>query len=1304
MAEDARVGELLEQALDLGLTPEVVCAHCPELAPEVRRRWERCRALDGELMALFPSSADLDRAAGAGPRRWEASERLPSIPGYDVVSILGHGGMGVVYKARHHALKRFVAVKMLLSGAYANANERARFRREAEALARLAHPHVVQVFDVGELEGRPYFTMELLEGGNLAGALGNIPQPAAESAEMIRTLAGAIESAHRSGIVHRDLKPANILLAPDGTPKVTDFGLAREVESTDLVTLSGTRVGTPSYMAPEQASKRWGEVGPPADVYALGAILYEMMTGRPPFRGESVADTERQLIHNDPAMPSQLNAAVPRDLETICLKCLRKAPGARYASAAALAEDLGRFQRGEPILARRVGLLERAIKWARRRPAAATMVAATIVIVALAIGFAVSFDRVRSAHRADIAMRQGRARQAIETSLALVGNLQQDERWTEAGHLLDDAATHLPDAGSPELAAALAAAQRDQRTAVALERVREGHLGSLNPYEEADKDYARTFADAGVDVEGAPGAAAERVRGSPIRQRLLAALDDWAFMIYELKRDAPGRQHLARELLALARRVDPDPAWRDRFRDLADWGDAAKLAGLARDAASQPTPPPPHQLAILVALEQSIEAKLDLLSPLRDAQRRSPWDFRTNWQLGHLLRALGSASEAVGFDRAALALRPDNVDARDELSLALYGCGRTDEAIDVIHCGLDISPHSDWLRSVLVLELADQGRWREARREYRAAVESDPASGAPETSRVMASALRAAGRRDEERGVLLAILSHDPADVGARYGLAKNYLDAGHPDQAVPLLRDLAKNRPNVAEYHMRLGEALTAAHRPDQAIAEFRAAADPAPKDRAAHYGLGVALAETGKLDEALDALQAAADLDPKQAATWGWIAKVRLRQFRLAEARDAAKRQLACLPPDLQPAVRRRIEICGLLANVDLSQPGVLDGRQPPEDPKVRAALAELLYRYARRPIAAARIYESLSRADAPVHPDDLYPAACAAAMASCGMGDDPEKLDAPARAHFRSRALDWLAADHGAWAAMEGKPGARHDVAVAMRARLESDELAGVRDPTALAALPPEERARWRSLWADTRALAERDPRAKVDQARAAAAHRGWSAAASLYSQAVDLDPDLDSDVWFELAAVRRLSGDESGYREATRTMAQRPTVRGYHLARALTLAPQSVEDLTRAEKASKAELEAASSQFWALTEQAALECRMGRPAVALGLIQRSCRANPRPGALVVNWLWEAMAEQTLGHTPEARELLGRATHWLDDQGPDRPPDTDKLGLHLHNWLEAQILLRELEVRTRLPPASRPGRESEGPGVAR
>jgi WD40 repeat protein/tRNA A-37 threonylcarbamoyl transferase component Bud32 len=387
--EEADQQALLGELLRLELHYRVRGGETPSLE-DYRARFPQAANL---LASLLGESATLAGDPGRGAEGAEPA--LPALPGYEVLAELGRGAMGVVYKVRQQQPRRLLAVKMLLAGAHASQRQ-ARFQAEADAIARLQHPNIVQVFEVGLAAGVPFFSMELVEGGTLAGKLAGVPQPPRQAAQLVQVLARAAHSAHERGVVHRDLKPANVLLTADGTVKIADFGLARLAQSgpdssdgdtTELIaaerglTETGAVLGTPSYMAPEQAQGKSKQVGPAADVYALGAILYECLTGRPPFRAESHLDTLLQVVSEEPVAPARLNAKVPRDLETICLKCLRKEPSQRYASAAALADDLGRFLAGQPITARPVGLAERTWRWARRNRAVASLTAAVLTLM-----------------------------------------------------------------------------------------------------------------------------------------------------------------------------------------------------------------------------------------------------------------------------------------------------------------------------------------------------------------------------------------------------------------------------------------------------------------------------------------------------------------------------------------------------------------------------------------------------------------------------------------------------------------------------------------------------------------------------------------------------------------------------------------------------------------------------------------------------------------------------------------------------------------------------------------------------------
>jgi predicted Ser/Thr protein kinase len=347
-----------------------------------------------QLLQRFPQYAAGLRQLVQLPTRAPATvvaphEPLPAaewvaVAGYDVLGRLGKGGMGVVYKARQLSLDRLVALKMIRYAEDAGPEEHERFRSEAQAVARLQHPHIVQVHEVGECQGLPYFSMEFCHGGSLADHLDGTPWEPQRAARLVEALARAMQAAHGAGIVHRDLKPANVLLTVDGMPKVTDFGLARRLGQQGR-TQTGAILGTPSYMAPEQAGKA-KEAGPPADTYALGAILYELLTGRPPFKAATDMDTMLQVMAEEPVPVRRLQPQVPKDVETICHQCLQKDPAKRYASAEALAEDLRRFGAAEPVMARRLGVLERAAKWARRRPAVAGLLGLVALVGAAGLG------------------------------------------------------------------------------------------------------------------------------------------------------------------------------------------------------------------------------------------------------------------------------------------------------------------------------------------------------------------------------------------------------------------------------------------------------------------------------------------------------------------------------------------------------------------------------------------------------------------------------------------------------------------------------------------------------------------------------------------------------------------------------------------------------------------------------------------------------------------------------------------------------------------------------------------------------
>lgn len=382
------------------VTLEILCADRPDLLDALRAKvatsetnvtspGAESHSSPGCNPLTAPVGSELCVADDSAPWSSERRQRLVEVPGFEILGELGRGGMGIVYKARQLALKRVVALKMILAGSHAGPSHLLRFQREAEAAAQLRHENIVQVYEIGAHEGCPYFALEYVEGGSLRELVRDHPLAPRRAAALIEQMARAIHEAHTRGIVHRDLKPSNVLMTLAGVPKISDFGLAKQLDDDSFRTQTGAIIGTPSYMAPEQADGKSENMGPLVDVYALGATLYDLLTGKPPFNGASVMDTLAQVRAAEPVAPARLQPGVPRDLETICLKCLAKEPRRRYPSASALADDLKRFLEGRPITARSVGRVERVWRWSRRNPWAATLLLSLLLGLCATLGLTV---------------------------------------------------------------------------------------------------------------------------------------------------------------------------------------------------------------------------------------------------------------------------------------------------------------------------------------------------------------------------------------------------------------------------------------------------------------------------------------------------------------------------------------------------------------------------------------------------------------------------------------------------------------------------------------------------------------------------------------------------------------------------------------------------------------------------------------------------------------------------------------------------------------------------------------------------
>jgi serine/threonine-protein kinase len=666
------------QAIEAGKIPDrqQLLARHLDLAAELAGFFadqDRFDRLAAPLRAMAPAARREVLRAGdapaAGPTVEPPRTRVGYFGDYELLEEIAHGGMGVVYKARQRSLNRTVALKMLRAAPGASAADLGRFRAEAEAIANLDHPNIVPIHEIGEFEGRPYFTMKLIEGGSLGERRADLSREQHGLARLMATVARAVHHAHERGILHRDLKPANILLDAKGEPHVTDFGLAKRFHGDAGLTQSGAIVGTPSYMAPEQAAGRTRELTVAADVYSLGAILYELLTGRPPFRADTPLGTLRQVADEEPFRPRVLNPRVNRELETICLKCLDKDPQRRYASALELAEDLERFLKDLPIRARRPTVLGRTWRWARRhRPAAGVLFCLLAVVLAL-----LALNALRAARMREMAMRAmheaefqrqradanfRKARQAVDEMLTRVGESQladvpQMDPVRE--QLLENALKyyqefveqerHDPDVRQQTAHAYLRMAALEQR------------LGRAALAEQAYRQAVALYERLAADSPQKPAYQADLARA----YHHLGALLQSGGRVQE----AASAYH--RALAVDEKLVQDHPKVADHRRDLARdlTAQGELLAGMGRQAEATAS----YQKA--VAIQQKLAADFPAVAEHRAA-------LATNsLHLARLLRTVGQAAEVEAMYRQVLAIvtkmaadRPTNSDYRRTLAEA----------------------------------------------------------------------------------------------------------------------------------------------------------------------------------------------------------------------------------------------------------------------------------------------------------------------------------------------------------------------------------------------------------------------------------------------------------------------------------------------------------------------------------------------------------------------------------------------------------------------------------------------------------
>jgi len=827
---------------------------------------------------------------------------------YTLTRVHARGGIGQVWLARDTDLGRDVALKELLGSRSDHPAVVARFIEEAKITGQLEHPNIVPVYELARPAGEnssPFYTMRFVRGRTLAAAIKEYhrkrqekqagPLELRQLLSHLIAVCNAVSYAHSRGVLHRDLKPGNVVVGDYGEVIVLDWGLAKLKGAADPQTslmpvsvnrdysregtMQGQALGTPSYMPPEQAEGRQELIGERSDVYGLGAILYEILTGEPPFEGPDTPSVLVQVVTDPPVPPRRKVAGTSRPLESVCLRALEKKAADRYASAKDFSEELERWLADEPVMAWREAWPTRAYRWARRHRTLVTGISAACLVALLLSGGIIV---VREQERA-------RGRAVAEESLARAKELMAKSRWAEARAALDRADDRLAGTTTDALLMRLDDTRRDLELVVRIENIRAQQAGvfraPLDNTARVDQLYESAFREA---ESGGPGddpeAIGARIAESAVRDSLVAALDDWAMKTYE-----PERQ---RWILAVARKADADTI-RDRLRDPDTWNDPNELARLTREVAVENLTP---GLAAMIGLriENSGDAGERLL---REAQARRPQDYWFNWDLSCMLLRKNRPAEGEAFARAAIAARPDNAAAHDNLGNMLYRQGRFNEAANCYRKTLELDPGfalallhlasvSDvqgrleeataLCRKAVQIEptlgpahgglgyaLLRQGKLEEALACYRQAIEIEHADGPAHVA--IGDLFRANGRKTEAEDFYQEAIRINPNEAGAYNALARLRDEQGRLAEASNLYRKVIELTPNPsASHYINPGWAAYRQRRLDEAKTYYQKALLIEPDNAVVHNDLGLVLATLGEKDGAADHYRKAIDLDP--------------------------------------------------------------------------------------------------------------------------------------------------------------------------------------------------------------------------------------------------------------------------------------------------------------------------------------------------------------------------------------------------------------------------------------------------------
>ena len=987
-------------------------------------RAARLELVDTEILKLTLEPAD---HTGKSPE-------LFAVGDYEVLEEIAEGGMGVVYKARHRKSQKIVALKVLVAGRFSRPSDLERFRNETQIVAELDHPNILPIYEVGEHDQLPFLAMKLMEGGNLTAQLERYRTDPRRAAHLVANLARAVHYAHQRGILHRDLKPDNVLLDKDGEPQLTDFGLAKWIEKDAGLSVPGTILGTPAYMAPEQTRGGREDVTVAADIYSTGAILYALLTGQPPFRGDFSLEILKNVQEKEPERPGLRNPKVDHDLETICLNCLRKDPNERYESAQALSEDLDRWLDGRPIKARPMGPVERAWRWLRRHPLAASLTAITVASLATAswLGF-------------DTRRKDGELERKVNLALDKAGRSLTQGRWGEASEAVGQAETF---SSTMSAAARDRVAPRlvDQRMLVQLEDIRINHLdideGGLSLLRPGPR-YAAAFREYGVEIEGKdPAAVAREIKARRVRSSLVAALDHWA----QSSASISERQHLRKIADAADDEKDAMPR---RLRHALDTTNKDALIQIASEPGVE-TSAPSTIVSLATGLRERGAAELEA-QLLRTAQKLHPGDFWINLELGTalLLSRPGEPRDALPFFTAALALSDGNPAVYVYLGNAQVKAGKLEEAETAYRQAIALKPNFVLARINLGYVLNELGRLVDAEKMLGEAVRLDPAS------------------------------------FLAYYNLGLNLQRQGKNAQAAESYHKAVSLKPDYAEAFNNYGNALTSLRQAGEALEAFDKALAIRPGYARAHFNRGYLLDQMGRFDEAIDSYRQAIQYKQDYAEAHYQIAFDLLYQKgKFAQAEAELQSGLKFVKPGdpKKSAWDQLLVECNRLLKLQPRLDAYLKGQIKPANAAEACELAVLCAWPSHELYAEAAGLFERAFAMEPALAGDLgqgyryYAAGCAA---RAGCGESRDKLTAAERSQRLARALEWLRADLALRTEQigSGKPVQAAEATAKLGYWQTDPNLACVRDTQRLDRMPERERNEWQDLWREIAAMAQR-----------------------------------------------------------------------------------------------------------------------------------------------------------------------------------------------------------------------------------